>query len=261
MTQNAIEISGLSKTYAASGRSEAKHALNGIDLNIPRGMIFGLLGPNGAGKSTIINILAGLVNKTSGQVRIWGFDQDVNPRQSRASIGVMPQEPNLDPFFTPRQSLEVQAGLYGVPAAQRKTDEILDLIGLTDKAGAYAIQGIGSFMIPKIEGSYTNVVGLPLCEVIAALEERGDLVRIKAEIDPHLEMTEIADRTLRAGGPALLFENPKGYNTPVLANLFGTEQRVALGMGAESLTAQREIGEIICDFVASYTTLGKAGSA
>jgi len=138
MTENAIEITGLRKTYRGSPKSGPKEALRGIDLNIPRGMIFGLLGPNGAGKSTIINILAGLVNKTSGQVRIWGFDQDVNPRQSRASIGVMPQEPNLDPFFTPRQSLEVQAGLYGVPPAQRKTDEILELIGLTDKAGAYA---------------------------------------------------------------------------------------------------------------------------
>ena len=138
MTENAIEITGLRKTYRGSAKSGPKEALKGIDLTIPRGAIFGLLGPNGAGKSTIINILAGLVNKTSGQARIWGFDQDVNPRQSRASIGVMPQEPNLDPFFTPRQSLEVQAGLYGVPPAQRKTDEILELIGLTDKAGAYA---------------------------------------------------------------------------------------------------------------------------
>ena len=138
MTENAIEITGLRKTYRGSAKSGPKEALKGIDLTIPRGVIFGLLGPNGAGKSTIINILAGLVNKTSGQARIWGFDQDVNPRQSRASIGVMPQEPNLDPFFTPRQSLEVQAGLYGVPPAQRKTDEILELIGLTDKAGAYA---------------------------------------------------------------------------------------------------------------------------
>jgi len=138
MTQNTIEISGLSKTYAASGRSEAKHALNGIDLNIPRGMIFGLLGPNGAGKSTMINILAGLVTKTSGSVKIWGFDQDENPRQSRAAIGIMPQEPHLDPFFTPAGSLDVQAGLYGVPKSQRKTAEILELIGLTDKANAYA---------------------------------------------------------------------------------------------------------------------------
>ena len=83
-------------------------------------------------------LLAGLVTKSSGKVRIWGFDQDENPRQSRAAIGIMPQEPNLDPFFTPRGSLEVQAGLYGVPKAQRRTDEILELVGLTDKAEAYA---------------------------------------------------------------------------------------------------------------------------
>ena len=138
MTENAIEISNLKKTYAATKRQEAKVALKGIDLNIPRGSIFGLLGPNGAGKSTLINILAGLVKKTDGQVKIWGFDQDQNPRQSRASIGVMPQEPNLDPYFTPRGSLNVQAGLYGVPRPQRKTEEILDLIGLADKGDAYA---------------------------------------------------------------------------------------------------------------------------
>ena len=134
----AIEISGLTKTYAASNKQPPKEALKAVDLTIPRGAIFGLLGPNGAGKSTLINILAGLVNKTAGAVKIWGFDQDVNPRQSRASIGVMPQELNLDPFFTPRGSLEVQAGLYGVPKGERRTDEILDLIGLSDKADAYA---------------------------------------------------------------------------------------------------------------------------
>jgi ABC-2 type transport system ATP-binding protein len=113
-------------------------ALSGIDLDIPRGAIFGLLGPNGAGKSTLINILAGLVKKSAGSVNIWGFDQDENPRQSRASIGVMPQELNLDPFFTPGASLDMQAGLYGVPKALRKTDEILRLIGLEDKANSYA---------------------------------------------------------------------------------------------------------------------------
>ncbi|MGJ8621253.1 MAG: ABC transporter ATP-binding protein [Yoonia sp.] len=138
MTDNAIEIQGLKKTYAATGRSAAKEALKGIDLTIPRGSIFGLLGPNGAGKSTLINILAGLVVKSAGSVKIWGFDQDKNPRQSRAAIGIMPQEPHLDPFFTPAGSLDVQAGLYGVPKSQRKTAEILDLIGLTDKADAYA---------------------------------------------------------------------------------------------------------------------------
>ena len=136
--RNAIEIKGLRKTYSGTKKSGPKEALKGIDLQIPEGQIFGLLGPNGAGKSTLINIMAGLVTKSAGQVKIWGFDQDKNSRQSRASIGVMPQELNLDPFFTPRGSLEVQAGLFGVPKAQRRTDAILDLIGLSDKADAYA---------------------------------------------------------------------------------------------------------------------------
>ncbi|MEB8387781.1 ABC transporter ATP-binding protein [Rhodobacteraceae bacterium KMM 6894] len=138
MSASAIEIRGLRKTYAASGTSPAKEALKGIDLDIPAGSVFGLLGPNGAGKSTLINILAGLVIKSAGNVTIWGFDQDVNPRQSRAAIGVMPQELNLDPFFAPRAALEVQAGLYGVPRAQRRSDEILKLVGLEDKATSYA---------------------------------------------------------------------------------------------------------------------------
>ena len=138
MTQQAIEIIGLRKTYAGQKGAGPKEALKGVDLSIPAGSIFGLLGPNGAGKSTLINILAGLVTKTSGQVRIWGFDQDINPRQSRAAIGVMPQELNMDPFFTPRGALEVQAGLYGVPKSQRRTDAILEMIGLSDKAEAYA---------------------------------------------------------------------------------------------------------------------------
>ncbi|KGJ23382.1 ABC transporter ATP-binding protein [Paracoccus sanguinis] len=136
----AIRLTGLRKTYAAVGRVPAKEALKGVDLTIPRGSIFGLLGPNGAGKSTLINILAGLVKKSAGQVEIWGFNQDVNPRQSRAAIGVMPQELNIDPFFTPRASLEVQAGLYGVPKADRWTDEILALVGLTAQAESYTRQ-------------------------------------------------------------------------------------------------------------------------
>ena len=138
MSQNALEITGLRKTYRANGGQAPKEALKSVDLTIQSGSIFGLLGPNGAGKSTLINILAGLVVKTAGQVRIWGFDQDRNPRQSRAAIGVMPQELNLDPFFTPRSSLDVQAGLYGVPPRERRTDELLEMIGLADKAEAYA---------------------------------------------------------------------------------------------------------------------------
>ena len=138
MTQNAIEITGLNKTYKASGKSKAKVALQDIDLAIPKGSIFGLLGPNGAGKSTIINIMAGLVMKSSGSVKIWGMDIDEHPRNVKTAIGVVPQEINFDPFFTPQQLLELQAGMYGVPKAERRTLEILKLVGLADKANAYA---------------------------------------------------------------------------------------------------------------------------
>ena len=96
-----------------------------VSFDVPRGRIFGLLGPNGAGKSTLINILAGLVNKTGGTVTIWGFDIDEHPRNAKRSIGVVPQEIIFDPFFTPRETLEIQAGLYGVPAAERQTEELL----------------------------------------------------------------------------------------------------------------------------------------
>lgn len=138
MTQeNAIEIKGLTKTYKASGKSAAKTALHGVDLTIPKGSIFGLLGPNGAGKSTIINIMAGLVVKTGGSVNIWGYDIDRNLRQVKSCIGVVPQEINYDPFFSPARLLDLQAGLYGVPAAERRTMEILKLVGLEDKANAY----------------------------------------------------------------------------------------------------------------------------
>ena len=136
--QHAIQAKALVKTYAASNNQPAKQALRGVDLDIPRGSIFGLLGPNGAGKSTFINILAGLVNKTQGDVSIWGFDIDSNPRQARASIGVVPQELSIDPFFTPAEVMEMQAGMYGVPKRKRKTMEILDAMGLADKANAYA---------------------------------------------------------------------------------------------------------------------------
>ena len=122
----AVEIEGLDKTYKASGRSEAKHALEKVDLTIPSGSLYGLLGPNGAGKSTLINILAGLVMKTSGEARIWGFDIQKQMRAARRSIGVVPQELNIDPFFTPRELLDVQAGLYGVPSNERATLELLE---------------------------------------------------------------------------------------------------------------------------------------
>jgi ABC-2 type transport system ATP-binding protein len=137
-TDWAIDISGLNKTYRGGKHGAAKVALKDVDLTIPRGSFFGLLGPNGAGKSTLINIMAGLVNKTSGTVRICGHDLDRDMRSARLSIGVVPQELNIDPFFSPRALLDLQAGYYGVPQAERRTWEILEAIGLTDKAEAYA---------------------------------------------------------------------------------------------------------------------------
>ncbi|TPG15451.1 ABC transporter ATP-binding protein [Sphingomonas oligophenolica] len=132
-TEAAISIQSLSKTYAGG-----KQALDAVTFDVPRGQIFGLLGPNGAGKSTLINILAGLVNKTGGTASIWGFDIAEHPRNAKASIGIVNQEILFDPFFTPFETLEIQAGLYGVAKPQRRTMELLRAVHLEDKANAYA---------------------------------------------------------------------------------------------------------------------------
>tara|TARA_Y100000590_G_scaffold424340_1_gene531091 strand:- start:1510 stop:2472 length:963 start_codon:yes stop_codon:yes gene_type:complete len=134
----AIDVQKLKKVYLKVKNSDKKLALNGIDITIKTGEIFGLLGPNGAGKSTLINILAGLVIKTSGQVKICGFDIEKKPRQARSLIGVVPQELTLDPFFSPRKSLELQGGLYGVKKKDRKTEELLKDLHLTDVADGYS---------------------------------------------------------------------------------------------------------------------------
>ena len=133
----AIEVEGLTKTYAGSNKQAPKQALKNVSLKIRRGSFFGLLGPNGAGKSTLINILAGLVNRSAGSAKIWGYDIDTDMRRARRSIGIVPQELNIDPFFTPRELLDLQAGLFGVPKAERQTTEVLDAVGLADKADAY----------------------------------------------------------------------------------------------------------------------------
>ncbi len=139
-SDHAIVAKNLQKTYASTKKSPAKRALNGVDLTIKRGSIFGLLGPNGAGKSTFINILAGLVKKSGGSASVWGFDIDKNPRQARAAMGVVPQELTTDVFFTPKEALELHAGFYGVPKKERRTMEILEALGLGDKADAYVRQ-------------------------------------------------------------------------------------------------------------------------
>ena len=135
--KNILSVKNLKKIYSKQHNGKT-YALNDLNLDVKEGEIFGLLGPNGAGKTTFINILAGTVIKTEGEVNVCGFDLDENPRQVRASVGVVPQEVNLDPFFSPRKLLELQAGLYGVKEKDRITDTILNLVSLEKEANSYA---------------------------------------------------------------------------------------------------------------------------
>ena len=135
--KNALKIEKLTKIYSKKSTNEIK-ALNNLNLEVKEGEIFGLLGPNGAGKTTFLNILAGTVIKNSGNVNVWGYDLDKNPRQVRSSIGIVPQEVNLDAFFSPYKLLELQAGLYGIPKKDRITDTILKLVSLEKQANSYA---------------------------------------------------------------------------------------------------------------------------
>ena len=135
--KNVVDVKNLKKTYSKKG-SNVVEALKSLNLEVKEGEIFGLLGPNGAGKSTFINILGGSVIKSEGKVNVWGFDLDNNPRQARASIGIVPQEVNIDPFFRPRDLLELQAGLYGVKKKDRITDTILKLVSLENQANSYS---------------------------------------------------------------------------------------------------------------------------
>ena len=135
--KNALKVENLTKIYSKKSTTGIK-ALSNLNLEVKEGEIFGLLGPNGAGKTTFLNILAGTVIKNSGKVDVWGFDLDKNPRQVRASIGIVPQEVNLDAFFSPKNLLELQAGLYGIPKKERITDTILKLVSLEKQANAYA---------------------------------------------------------------------------------------------------------------------------
>tara|TARA_B100000029_G_scaffold769_1_gene939 strand:- start:2147 stop:3076 length:930 start_codon:yes stop_codon:yes gene_type:complete len=135
--KNALKVEKLTKIYSNKASKDIT-ALNSLNLEVKEGEIFGLLGPNGAGKTTFLNILAGTVIKNSGTVNVWGYDLDQNPRQVRSSIGIVPQEVNLDAFFSPKDLLELQAGLYGVPKKNRITDTILKLVSLEKQANSYA---------------------------------------------------------------------------------------------------------------------------
>ena len=135
MKKIALSVENLTKIYSADGKKTSNiKALNNITLNVKQGEIFGLLGPNGAGKTTFLSVLAGTVVKTDGRVNVWGFDLDKNPRQVRASIGIVPQEVNLDAFFSPKALLDLQAGLYGIRKKEKITETILKLVSLDDQA-------------------------------------------------------------------------------------------------------------------------------
>jgi len=138
MSKNALTVENLNKTYSDSKTKKENHALINLTFDVKEGEVFGLLGPNGAGKTTFLSILGGTVTKTSGLVNVWGFDLDKNPRQVKASIGIVPQEVNLDAFFSPKKLLELQAGLYGIAKKDRITDLILKMVALEDKANAYS---------------------------------------------------------------------------------------------------------------------------
>ena len=138
MTKNALTVENLTKVYLDSKTKKENKALSNISFEVKQGEVFGLLGPNGAGKTTFLSILGGTVSKTSGSVNVWGFNLDENPRQVKASIGIVPQEVNLDAFFSPHKLLELQAGLYGVTKKDRITDLILKMVALEDKANAYS---------------------------------------------------------------------------------------------------------------------------
>jgi len=138
MDKFALIVENLTKIYLNSKTEKQNKALNEISFGVEQGEVFGLLGPNGAGKTTFLSILDGTVVKTSGKVNVWGFDLDKNPRQVKASVGIVPQEINLDAFFSPKQLLELQAGLYGIAKKDRITDLILKMVALEDKANAYS---------------------------------------------------------------------------------------------------------------------------
>jgi ABC-2 type transport system ATP-binding protein len=243
----AVELRDLTKTYAARGKAPAKDALKGINLAIPRGSMFGLLGPNGAGKSTIINIMAGLVHKTSGVAKVWGYDAATQPRQAKSSIGVVPQELNLDAFFTPFELLELQAGMYGLPKSERITAELLEAVGLSDKANAYARTLSGGMrrrlMVAKAMVHQPPVLVLDeptagvdvelrraLWAYVRELNRKGTTVLLTTHYLE--EAQELCDQIAIINNGALVANEPK---TVLLQRLDGKEIMVTVGADLTTL--------------------------
>ena len=233
LPDNAIEVRGLKKTYAGSKKAAPKTALHGVDLAVKRGSVFGLLGPNGAGKSTLINILAGVVKKSEGTVTIWGRDIDKEPRDAAAALGVVPQEIVADVFFTPRESLEVQAGFYGVPKNERRSDELLAALGLSDKANAYVRQ-INAEGVTIVLTTHYLEEAQELCDTIAIVN-RGRVVA--CEPTPQLL------RRLDSRNVVVTPETPQ--ETPPVLNGFQVAPRAGGAFAVTSKKGQSSVEQVI----------------
>ena len=240
----AIRARGVRKLYTGAAGAAAKQSLADIDLDIPAGAVFGLLGPNGAGKSTFINIMAGTVIKSAGSIDIWGTDIDDNPRQARANIGIVPQELNIDAYFTPRQTLELQAGLFGVPRAERRSDEILEMVGLTAQAHTYARRLSGGMrrrlLVAKamVHSPPILVLDEPTAGVDVALRQRlWDNIRALNEAGVTIVLTThyleeaeaLCDRIAILNHGRLITNQPKDK---LMAEARAKELRLTLAEGA-----------------------------
>ena len=252
----AIRARGVRKRYTGAAGAAPKLALDGIDLDIPVGSVFGLLGPNGAGKSTFINIMAGTVIKSAGSIGIWGADIDNNPRPARANIGIVPQELNIDAYFTPRQTLEFQAGLFGVRPSERRSDEILAMVGLSEQAHTYARRLSGGMrrrlLVAKamVHGPPILVLDEPTAGVDVALRQRlWDNIRglndagVTIVLTTHyLEEAEaLCDRIAILNHGQLIANQPKDQ---LMASARAKELRLTISGGApaEMPTALAALG-------------------
>ena len=209
MSKYALTVENLNKIYSNSKTKKETKAITNLNFEVKEGEVFGLLGPNGAGKTTFLSILGGTVTKTSGYVNVWGFDLDKNPRQVKASIGIVPQEVNLDAFFSPKQLLELQAGLYGIAKRDRITDLILQMVSLEGKANAYSRSLSGGMkrrlliakamvhqppilILDEPTAGVDVVLRQEMCKVVKSLRETGVTIILTTH---YIEEAEaIADR-------------------------------------------------------------------
>ena len=229
----AIRARGVEKTYTGAGGTSPKHALRAVDLDIPCGSVFGLLGPNGAGKSTFINIMAGTVIKSAGSISVWGTDLDADPRQARANIGIVPQELNIDAYFTPRQTLELQAGLFGVPKAERRSDALLETVGLSGGMRRRLLVAKAMVHSPPILVLDEPTAGVDvalrqrLWETIGSLRDAGVTVVLTTH---YLEEAEaLCDRIAILNHGRLIANQPKAT---LMAGARAKELRMTLAGGA-----------------------------